>query len=295
MSFRAFIFKKALRVALPRTMDIEKSRKKLEELGSKYKISKETTFEPVIIAGVNAEWAATSENRDKKAIIYLHGGSYCVGAIATYRAFSGGIALASGIPVLTVGYRLAPENPYPAALDDTVAIYRELLSKGYKAKDIVLMGDSAGGGLCLAAAMYLRDNSEPLPAAIALISPWTDLTMSSESCNKLASKDPICYVEFEKKCALAYAGGKDLTDPYISPLYGSFKALPPIIIQCGTVDIGADDFLKTYEKAIADGADVTFRIWKGMFHNFTIFCENTPEGMQSFLEIISWIKQHISQ
>lgn len=293
MSLKAFIFKKVVRFTMPRTMNIYEKREKTEVLASRYKVPEGISFEPIELSGVKSELAIKPGADRSKVIIYLHGGAYCYNSINTYKAFSGGIALASSIPVLSVNYRLAPENPYPAALEDVITVYHELLSQGFNANNIVFMGDSAGGGLSLAVAMYLRDHNEPIPAGLALLSPLTDLTMTSESNVRLAKKDPILNIEFERFCAKVYSSGKDLKDPYISPCFGSFKGLPPMIVHCGTIEIGADDHIKLNEKALIDKVDITFKMWKGMFHDFTVFCEYTPEGMKSFLEIVSWIKEKL--
>ena len=295
MSMRGWIVKQILKISMSRSMEYADMRKSIEKLGRARNVSRDIIIEKTEIAGVQAEWAYPTGTGKKKIIIFLHGGSYCVGSVSSYRAFTTGLAKESKLPVLSVDYRLAPEYPFPAALNDVKAVYNKLLATGTLANDIIFLGDSAGGGLSMAVAMSLRDLHLPLPKAIALLSPWMDLSMSSESCLVNASKDFVNYIDFDRKCAIAYANGEDITNHLVSPVFGHFKNIPPLFIHGAAIDIYLDDSIKTINKARADGVDVTYKIWKGMFHIFTVFYKYTPEGKKSFQDLVVFIKHHLSQ
>jgi acetyl esterase/lipase len=293
MSFRGWIIKKVLKANMNHSMDYDAKRKDFGKIGEKFKVPKTVICEISEISGVPVEWVYPAGERIDKAVIFLHGGSYCIGSAAAYRPFIVGLAEKIKLPVLSIEYRLAPEHPFPAALNDVKSVYEGLLNVGLDSDDIVLLGDSAGGGLALATTMFLRDSQISMPKAIALLSPWTDLTMSSESCVQKADVDPINSYDFDKMCAMDYAGSEALTNCLISPLYGDYIDVPPIFIHSGTEDIGRDDSIRTAEKAKEAGVDVTFKLWEGMFHDFTVFYMLTPEGKQSFNKLVDFIRNHL--
>lgn len=293
MSVRGWIFKKICRVMLKHSLDLEKNRAEFEKLGSSYKPLPNLTLEPGVIAAVPVEWARPDNADRSSVVVFLHGGSYTEGSIAAYRPFETKLAAACGVPVLSIGYRLAPENPFPAALVDVEAVYRNLLNSGMAADHILLLGDSAGGGLVAASTGYFRDIGLPLPNAIALISPWMDLTMDSEACIASIPRDPINSYAFNRQSARQYAGNEDLRNPLISPIHADFTGFPPMFIHCGTEDLCTDDAVRTAEKAGAQGIDLTWRLWKGMYHDFTIFHQYAPEGVQSFHDLCAFIRQNL--
>ncbi len=270
------------------------ARENLEKFGRKFKAPKEISVEKTEIAGVPVEWAVPPAAEKDRITLFLHGGGYCIGSAAAYRPFTVGLAGKSGVPVLSVEYRLAPENPFPAALHDVTAVYREMIDSGTDPRNILFLGDSAGGGLCVAAAMYFREHQIPLPGAIALLSPWMDLTMTTDSCIRNAALDPINSVEFDRLCAKAYAGETHLEHYLISPVYGDYENLPPLFIHGATEDVYSDDSVKTAERARAAGVDVTYKLWNGMFHDFMIFYRNTPEGKRSIQELVCFVREKLS-
>jgi len=274
-------------------MDYHTMRKDFEKLERRIKPPRNMIIEKAEIAGVAVEWIYPAGINKTKLVFFLHGGSYCIGSVAAYRPFTSGLAEKLKLPVLSVEYRLAPENPFPAGLLDVKNVYQSLIKKGFAPQDIILLGDSAGGGLSVAAAMLMREQQLPLPKAIALLSPWMDLTMSSESCIQKASTDPINSYHFDKMCAKDYAGSEALINYLISPLYGNYQDIPPLFIHSGTEDIYMDDSIKAAEKAKSFGVDVTFKLWKGMFHDFTVFYKLTPEGKASFNELVAFIQKHL--
>lgn len=292
MSIQAMVFKQMVKAGSHRTLDIEVMRKEFASSMKNFKVPKDVELEDMVMEGVPVEWAFTNGSDRSRVILFLHGGSHCIGSVETHRHFTAGLAKESHIPVLSLEYRLAPQNPYPAAMDDVLKVYGKLLETGFLPTKIVFLGDSSGAGLGLAAAMKLRDTGQPVPGGVALLSPWTDLTMSSESYIRNAHRDPVNYMNFDRKCGRAYANGQDLKDPLISPLFGDFRGLPPLFIHVGTEEISTDDAVKTADKARKAGLDVTYRLWKGMFHDFTIFYPLIPEGKESLMELIEFIDRN---
>lgn len=217
------------------------------------------------------------------ALLYLHGGGYCVGAAATHRMITSRLAAASGMPVHVLDYRLAPEHPAPAALDDALACYRALAAQG---KRVAVGGDSAGGGLSMAVAHALAANGEQAPLALALLSPWLDLSVSGGSAERLAAIDPILTHPWISACAEAYAGGKPLKSPDISPLFADAE-LPPTLIHAGSDDILIDDArrLVTRHKA------VEFKVYEGLWHVFQLQAGLLGESSAALHEMGTWLHQ----
>jgi acetyl esterase/lipase len=198
------------------------------------------------------------------------------------------LAVAAGIKALVINYRLAPEHPFPAALEDTIAAYGWLLAKGYDPLSIAIAGDSAGGGLAIAALVAVRDAGEALPAAAVCISPWVNLALSGDSIHQNASSDQILDRQSLAKYAGYYAGEHELTSPLISPLYANLEGLPPLLIQVGTHEILLDDATRLAENARQAGVDVTLETWDGMFHVFQII-PFVPETQQSIAHIAGFV------
>ena len=293
MSLQSWIVKKVIRRTAPRHSDFTVRRIKTDKMCGSYPLAKNITFEAIEIGGVTAEWSIPDLASNKKSIIYLHGGGYCSGSIISYRHFTSILAKETGVRTLCVEYRLAPEHPFPAALDDALSVYRSLLSEGIPSDNIVLAGDSAGGGLCVAVTHALKDNDEPLPSALVLFSPWTDLTLTADSIRTNAAKDPMVFMDDLVSMVNAYAQGQNVQNPFISPKFGCYKGFPPIFIHTGTDEVLSDDSIVIAEKAQAEGVDVTFKLWKNMFHIFSIFPRHTPEGKKSFREAVEYIRQRL--
>lgn len=229
-------------------------------------------------------------NRDK-IILQLHGGGYVGGMRNAYRMFAGLYnEVSRGMSVLTVDYRVAPENPYPAALEDAFAAYRYLLDDGWFAEQIIVAGDSAGGGLAMALCHYLKDKGMQLPCGIIAMSPWTDLTASGESYDTNYEKDPL----FGKtRDSLIYnkdyIGDNDPLNAYISPLFGDFRQFPPMLIQVGSYEMLLSDSVSVAAKAREQGVKVRLSIYEGMFHIFQMAAKMLPESKRAWVEIGKFI------
>ncbi len=243
------------------------------------------------IGGVDCEWVYPEDYKGKKIIVYLHGGGYVLGTLNTARSFAASLAKYTGKRVLSVGYRLAPEYPFPAALEDSLSVFHELLNKDFKASDIVLTGDSAGGGLSLATVLALKDIGEPLPGAVVCLSPWTDLAATGESNRANVKHDPIFGGGAGVIKAEMYAGSEDMYNPFVSPLYGDYDNFPPLLIHVGTEEVILDDSFRVAEKAMEAGVHVSIKIWKGMWHVFTAMDRALPEARQSLREIAEFIDE----
>ena len=244
------------------------------------------------IQGRQAEWLLPSGASKEKVILYTVGGGYVSGSCKDHRALVAKITRGSGISTLLFDHRLAPEDPFPGALDDAVTAYRWLLAQGVLPANIMIVGESAGGGLCLATLLAIRDQGLPLPAAAVAISPWTDLALTGESYRtKLdASIDPP---GMSLVCSKYYVGDQDPRQPWISPLYGDLHGLPPLFICVGTSETMLDDSTRFAEKARAAGVDVTLRVWEGMIHCFPLLAPLFPEATQALDEICAFIKARI--
>jgi len=254
------------------------------------------TKESVQADKVEAEWVVPLKINVKTAVLYLHGGGYTICSPATHRGLTGAIALTCMSRLLVPNYRLAPEHPFPAALEDALAAYRWLLDRGYAPQHIAIGGDSAGGGLTLATALCLRDSGEPLPAALFLLSPWTDLTFSGESHQTRRAFDPIFGGMDESMgpgFAPAYLGQESPSNPLISPLLADLHGLPATIIHVGDDEILLDDSTRLGEKMKAVGVDVRIRVWDGLWHVFQAFDPFLPEARQSVAEISEFIRLRI--
>lgn len=254
---------------------------------------------PVTIEGVTdiqgrqAEWLIASNSPANKAILYTLGGGYVSGSCKDHRALVAKITQGCGVRTLLFDHRLAPEEPFPGALIDAVAAYRWLLAQGFSPSDIMIVGESAGGGLCLATLLALRDQGVPLPAAAVAMSPWTDLALTGESYRtKLnASIDPP---GMSMVCSKYYVGNNDPCLPWISPLYGVLRGLPPLFISIGTNETMLDDSLRFAEKAKAAGVDVTLKVGEGMVHCYPLMAPLFPEATEAMNAICSFIKKHLA-
>ena len=226
----------------------------------------------------------------KSIIVYLHGGGYCFGSsLTTHKVGLTKLAKQTRLICYSVDYRLAPEHQYPAALDDALIAWKHIVSQNPNC-NIILAGDSAGGGLSLALMMYLRDNNERLPDGLVLFSPWTDLTCSGETYQTKAKYDPMFTTNMPKDSAKNYVPDDvATTDPYISPLYGSLTNLPRTLILVGENEILLDDSRLFYQKAKESGVDIEIDIWPSMFHDWWLFGSFIPETKQVLDKTANWI------
>jgi monoterpene epsilon-lactone hydrolase len=253
-------------------------------------------IESVNAGGPEALWVkAFNQNGNNKAtILYLHGGAYSMCSPQTHIGITGLLSDLSQIRILSVDYRLAPENPYPAALEDAVAAYRWLLQQGVPPKSIIIGGDSAGGGLTFATLLKLKENGDPLPAAAFAISPWVDLAATGETVTTKADIDPMITLAGIYYTAELYAGGADLRSPLISPLYADLSGLPPVLIHVGTSEMLHSDSLRMAEALKKAGVDCTIKEWEDLFHVFHSVVY-IPEARIANEEIAAFIKKHIKK
>ncbi len=234
------------------------------------------------------KWAIPQNRTPGKAVLYTHGGAYVYGSPSTHEVIISRLAEKSGVAVFAYDYRLAPEHPFPAALEDAVTAFDYLLQQGFGPRDIVLCGDSAGGGLTLALALLLRDRGRELPAALAVISPWTDLTESGDSHYRNAALDPLISSEELREDALLYAGKEELRNPYISPLYGDYTGFPPVLIHVGTNEVLLDDSRNLALEMDKQGVDVDIDIYEGMWHVWHMY--DVPEARAAINKMV-WFLQ----
>jgi epsilon-lactone hydrolase len=271
---------------------IKKLRKETEDAGIKFgKLPKECTIEPIKIGIMYAEWVKMPGSISGKAILYFHGGMYLIGSPQSHRVHVVKFVKGSGINALVFDYGLAPENPFPKGLNDALQAYEFLLGIGYKPSDIVFAGDSAGAGLCLATLLAIKEKGLSLPAAAAVLSPWTDLSLSGESYiqNKLTCLSPIGSAE----CASSfYAGQNDRIHPLISPLFGDLRNLPPLHISAGSKEILRDDSIRFAKKAKNAGVEVTLKIGEGMCHCYPAFGNLFYEAKTANKEICLFLRKH---
>jgi epsilon-lactone hydrolase len=241
------------------------------------------------VGGVPASRIIPRQAVRGRHILFLHGGAYVTGSAAIYRHITWRFATVAEAQLAAINYRLAPEHPFPAALDDATAAWHALLDEGADPRHCAIMGDSAGGGLALALALKLRDRGGPLPAAIVALSPWTDLAITGESCRANAVFDPMLNSADLAPLAAQYLGGADPRNPYASPLYGDPHGLPPTLIQVGSDEILRDDSERMAERMRAAGCDVTLEIWPRMPHVWHGFAPVLPEAHRATVRIGEFI------
>lgn len=269
---------------------LQETRAGFEAMGAMFPAPEGTRTEAVSANGVPSEWISAPGADPGTNVLYVHGGGYVIGSVATHRGLVARISAASGARALSVGYRLAPEHPFPAAVDDAVAAYRWLLANGGTPARTVIAGDSAGGGLTIATLLALREAGDPLPAAGVCLSPWVDLEGTGESMTSKAALDPIVQRDGLKEMAAQYLGGAEPKTPLAAPLHANLAGLPPLLIQVGTSETLLDDATRITAKARAAGVDVTLEPWDDMIHVWQLFAM-LPEAHQAVERIGQFIKE----
>jgi len=268
-------------------------RNRCEKGANRYaKIPQGITIKKEHIEGMKAEWLIPNGAGPEKVILYVHGGGYVSGSCSDHRGFVSKFARNTGIITLIYEYRLAPENTYPAALNDSVKAYQWLLTSGFKPENTVIAGESAGGGLTLALLLALKDRDNALPAAAVAISPWTDLTCSGPSYKTKNKRSPAplnSWFVFSHH----YVGSNQSDHPLISPLFGELTGLPPLLINSGEDDELFDDGEKFYLKAKEAGVEVTFRKGTGMVHCYPLLAPMFREATEAMNEIVTFIQRHL--
>lgn len=239
--------------------------------------------------GVAAEWIEMPGSSAERIVLYLHGGGYVIGSIQTHRSLVARIARDAGARCLAVEYRLAPEHPFPAALDDALAAYRFLVGSGISPAQIVIAGDSAGGGLTLATLLALRDAGEPLPAGAVCLSPWTDLEGTGASHSDPSIDDPMINLPGLRAMGRLY-GGNNVSEALVSPVHADYRGLPPLLVFVGTREMLLDDSRRVVAKAKEAGVDVTLVEREGLIHVWPMFGDSIPEAADAVEQIGQFVK-----
>jgi epsilon-lactone hydrolase len=299
MSLSAHILRLGLRFFVKRRLTpappIEELRKQMETmLHFVPSPPRGTQSSRVDAGGIKALRVATSQALDGRRVLYLHGGGYVMGSPDHYGDFLWRIARVTSARVVCPYYRLAPEHPFPAALDDAIRVYSWLLSEGTRPRELVIMGDSAGGGLAFATLLRLRDEGLPLPAAAVALSPWTDLALTGTSITQNARRDLTLMPERAATFARHYLTDADPRHPYASPLYGDVRGLPPILIQVGSDEILRDDSVRMAEKLRAAGTPVELQIGHRMHHVWQLYARVLPEGRAAVARIGAFLERRLS-
>jgi acetyl esterase/lipase len=248
------------------------------------------TREALSADGVPCEWITPKNSMTDQVLLYLHGGGFVLGLTPPHLHMVAHLARKMGIRALMVDYRLAPEYPFPAALDDCVTAYRWLVKQGISAQNIVVAGDSAGGNLTITSLMKLRDDGDPLPAAAACLSPATDITNKDHAHQEF--KDPLLPPKATRFYTKSYVGHNDARDPLISPVFGDLHGLPPLLIHVGEDEILRDDAVRIASLAKSEGIDVRLEIYPRMWHVWQINLE-LPQAIQSLDDISQFLKAHL--
>jgi monoterpene epsilon-lactone hydrolase len=241
-------------------------------------------------APLRGEWLSPEVPSDI-TILYLHGGGYYFCSPATHRNLVFAFARRSGARIFSLDYRLAPEHPFPAAHDDALAAYRKLIADGVAPQSLVIAGDSAGGGLALAALLAFRDAGDPMPAGAVLFSPWTDLAATGASITTNNGRDPMFYGRAIAPAGKLYTGSADVHNPYVSPLYGRFDGLPPVFIQAGDTEVLFDDSTRFVEKAQAAGVNVEFQVLPNMPHALQMLAPFVPEANRALEHAAQFVRR----
>jgi monoterpene epsilon-lactone hydrolase len=254
-----------------------------------------TEVQEVDAAGVPGEWVRCGQVDPDRRLLYLHGGAYVSGSRVSHRALAARISRAAGVSVLLIDYRLAPEHPHPAAVEDAVAALGFMNESGplgpARARRTFVGGDSAGGGLTLAALLSVRDARSRLPDAAIALSPWTDLAMTGDSFTSRAAIDPMITPSFMHPCAALYLGTTDARQPLASPLYADLRGLPPLLLHVGDAEVLLDDTTRFAERARAAAVDVHVEVWPEMFHVFQAFATVLPEGREAIAKIGEFLRR----
>ncbi len=281
---------RAVLAASPRPPDLAGRRRRLDEVFGNFPLADGVKATPVDAGGVPAEWTATSSADPSRVILYLHGGGYVSGSIASHRSMVSHLGVAAGARTLALHYRRAPESPFPAAAADAMTGYRFLVDSGIAPERIVLAGDSAGGGLVMATLLSLRDAGARLPAGGFVISPWVDLLNTGGSIAGKADVDPMIGKAYLDDLASQYLGGADPRSPRASPLYADLHGLPPLLIQVGTAETLLDDATRLAARAGAADVRATLSTWPHMIHVWHLFHSQLSDARAAIAEAGAWMK-----
>jgi len=272
---------RALLGAKPRPVGWAERRARIDEVGSVWPVADDIQLMPVDLGGVRGELSTAPGSDASRMLLFFHGGGYCSGSIVSHRRMVTEAGRAARVATLAVEYRLAPEDPFPAAHEDALTAWRYLRAQGIAPRHIAVGGDSAGGNLSVGLINRLRAAGEPLPACAWLASPWTDLTMSGASLITNDAIDPLIHKGYLEELAGAYAGAADRRDPLISPLFSDLHGFPPVLIQVGAAETLLDDAVRFTRAAGAADVAVTLEIWPHMIHAWPMWNAQLAEGRRA--------------
>ena len=283
---------RALLSSKPRPVGFAARRARLDEVAA-HPAGDDISLEADGLDGLPLEWSLAKGGDPSRVLVYFHGGGYCSGSIAGHRGMVT-VGRSAGIRTLAVGYRLAPEHPFPAALTDAKAAYSMLLDRGVLPVHIAIGGDSAGGGLTLALLTSLRGSGEPLPACAWLLSPWVDLEMQGASLESKAAIDPLIQKPYLEELASAYLAGHDPKDPLASPLFADLAGLPPLLAQVGSAETLLDDAVRIVARAGAADVAATLEIWPHMIHAWPLWADQLDAGRAALESAGAFIKAKLA-
>jgi epsilon-lactone hydrolase len=276
--------------ANPRPAALAERRERLDMLGKASILPPDIRVEPVDADGVAAEWTTSPEADPSRVMLFLHGGGYVSGSLVSHRALVAEAGRQAKLRTLALEYRLAPENPFPAALEDAVAGFRFLVASGIEPSRIVVAGDSAGGGMTIAMMIMLREAGEALPGCAWCISPWVDLEMTGISMSTKAAIDPMIQKPYLEELAGQYLHGTDASNQLASPLYANLRGLPPLLIQCGSAETLLDDSLRLSAAAAEVDVRTTLEVYPDMIHVWPLFHQQVAAGQRALVSAGQFIR-----
>ena len=285
---------RALLQSRPRPSSLAERRQRLDLVAAADPIAPDIQFKPQMIGMLEAEWSLAPGSDTTKTLLFFHGGGYCSGSIQSHRRMVAETGRAARVRTLALGYRLAPESPFPAALDDGLAAFEFLLAQGIPAASIAIGGDSAGGGLTLATMIRLREAGKPLPGCAWLVSPWVDLEMTGASMDEKDAVDPLIYRDYLEELADAYLGGTSAREPLASPLHADLAGLPPILIQVGSAETLLDDAVRIARRLGAVNVATSLEIWPHMIHAWHLWAARLISGRMAIASAGAFINEQLA-
>lgn len=285
---------RALLGSKPRPIGWAERRNRLDEVGSIWPVADDVRIDPVDLGEFSGEWSIVPGSDASRVLVFFHGGGFCSGSILSHRRLITEAGRAAGVRTLAVGYRLAPEHPFPCALEDALAAWRYVLDQGVSARHIARGGDSAGGGLSVALMNIIRARGEEGPACAWLASPWTDLTMSGSTMASKDGVDPLIHKPYLEELAAAFVPANiDRNDPRVSVLFADLKGLPPLLIQVGSEETLLDDSVRFAAAAGTQRVRVTLEIWPDMIHAWPLWNAKLEAGRAALASVGLFIRQHM--
>lgn len=285
---------RALLGAKPRPVGWNERRQRLDEVGSVWPVADDVKLTALDCDGVPGEWSIVLRSDPARTLLFFHGGGYCSGSIRSHRRMVSEAGRAAGVRTLAIGYRLAPEHPYPAALNDALSAWHFLRRAGVPAANIAVGGDSAGGGLTAALIYRLHGAGEELPGCAWLVSPWTDLTMSGSTLITKDADDPLIHKAYLEELAAAYVPAEmDRKDPHLSPLFSNLDGFPPMLVQAGSAETLLADATRFAAAAGAANVAVTLEIWPRMIHAWHLWNAHLEAGTRALASAGAFIRAHL--